>query len=325
MKVIAQLANGDSVVEMPVSEFVNLKPFSGQFSNGKARVQTSRVTQLIKIGVNALTEGTPIRLTSDNKIFAGNHRRAAVEHLIKEGNIDPNYIISVIKDGEKSSKKGNAIKAYIDNYGSNTKNKKDHQVLGDFDISIKIFTPIYEAIEKCKTFDVLTPGNRSQIARNLGAFLNNNPSFIADLIQKRPMNISGAKIYQAKSFRECKDDFYECKVNIDLRNYVDELAKVLSPGLNFLKDVTDSVVWDQYNSGRTKKLVMPLIYMVLSLSLRNKIIKDRQNKDGVKTSSHIFLKVLGKNGTGVKEIFDLFNTKTDYAEGRFNEEMGVTI
>ena len=267
---IGELPNNRTIGTIAVSDFINLIPNDHQYKNGQHRITKSEVLLLVPKIQDALLDGSRVLLGPDHKIICGNHRYAAAKKALEQGSLDPAFVFPVEILNYEVTQEQLAIMAYNDNFGSNTKNQIQHIISGKFKISQHLLSPIYDSLEPYAK--LLTNGGVNVLTKNLGGVFNNNKLLFDNLINGRTIDVMGAQIYQAKTYKECKDKrfFYEVDVNVDMRKYSRLLQTKLLPGLELIEEISQTSEWSRLLAGK-KSMPRPLLYIILAASLRGEI------------------------------------------------------
>lgn len=303
-----------------VREFVKkCKPFRDQFVKGNsALVNIARVSFLKERVYQALSGlyGGMITLIRGDRIAVGNHRWAACCELMEAGLISPEFSFYVKYLDTDNPQQASKI-AYLDNHGGNRANKYTHKVESACSISVKVFKPIFTALEK---LDCFTKGEAQKNAVFLGAYLNNNLNEAKQVMLKRPLQVTGAEIYDSRGYAEADDHtWFDTHAKIDLRDHVDSLVGLLESAADIIKFLKKSEDWMQHVAGGRSALSANVIYILLAASLRG-VIKEKAKAKGIVTVRRIGNALRDPNDVkSVSQLVKDFNRKPALCENSLLE------
>lgn len=275
-------------VTMTVDEFVKLP--SSRVQSKKGGINEDRKNALKQEAIRKFSVskkdlmqflqgqivGTPLRISSQHNVkVAGHHRGEVMAELVKEGYLSPDAKITVV-DLTDCTKEELTQTVILDNFATNTRNKKEQVTSYQYPFQAAFFQPIQDIItniEKTKgKFFGKSPRGFTQY---VGMYFHKNPSELELLSKGCATNVTADKLYGMRKHTgdilgvvsvEPNGSLTEKKAIASLTKAYETLWQVA----NQVK-LTDSDV--PFN--------LPLQWLIISACLRGEVINFDSQRKGV--------------------------------------------
>jgi hypothetical protein len=307
------------MVTMTLKEYASLKPFDDQRGDSGALIKSSIVKNLKAHIKEVIQDPNLAVITKDGKVVSGNHRRVAIKETLQEGILNPEMPLSVIRLVEDYTPSELSIMAIRHNWGGNRANAVTHLLKAQTAISTKVFGPSSEAFHMNK---ISLGGERaSKLAIRVGSVFNKYPQYFKAFVEGRAAGFTMIDLYQAKSNGDTNlghfmDLEHPKHVKIDVRPYVDIMARTAYPGLKYIEDLRSSGLWKDKLGNNTM-----LEYYIMELAFNNRLVLGKAKKVAAgKISFGKFETILKRNG---RKIFIAASTINADAEASYDTLNGL--
>ena len=265
------------MVTLTLKEYASLKPFDDQKSKDGDSLIKASIVKALKFNIQQVVEDSNLPvITKDGKIVSGNHRRVAIQETLQEGVINPEMPYPVIRLLEDFTPSELSIKAIRHNWGGNRANSVTHLLKAQTPISTKVFGPCAESFHMN---DIKLGGERAdKLAIRVGSVLNKFPQYFKALTEGRPAGFTMVDLYEAKSNGDTNLGHFmglehARHVKIDVRGYMDVVARSAFLGLKFIESLRASGLWKEKFGGNTM-----LEYYIMDLSFNNRLVSGNSRK-----------------------------------------------
>jgi hypothetical protein len=145
---------------------------------------------------------------------------------------------------------------------------------GKFELSEKVFRPIYNSLKLLKkTFETTAEYRVPQaqvltLTMLMGALFNNRPKLYRDLQKGKFVELTGANLYVARRMSEATPLFFQKDhANVDLRKHEDHLHNIMLNGMRTAFALKENGLWEE-KIGKNRTL----LYILIGLSCQGKIL-----------------------------------------------------